>query len=97
MTHGQLLNDDEIKKQSNEPIKLELSNTLNLVTVARVCKAKGYERMLYLAKYLKEANIDFKWFIIGGNYYIFTINIHIITSKIFNLIIITHPALVCQA
>lgn len=64
-----VLNDDEIKSQSNEHIKLELSNTLNLVTVARVCKAKGYERMLYLAKYLNEANIDFKWFIAGGNYH----------------------------
>jgi len=64
-----VLNDIEIKTQSNEPIKLELSNTLNLVTVARVCKAKGYERMLYLAKYLKDANIDFKWFIAGGNYH----------------------------
>lgn len=64
-----ILNDEEINAQSNEPIKLELSNTLNLVTVARVCKAKGYERMLYLAKYLKEANIDFKWFIAGGNYH----------------------------
>lgn len=64
-----VLNDDEIKTQSNEPIQLELSNTLNLVTVARVCKAKGYERMLYLAKYLKDANIDFKWFIAGGNYH----------------------------
>jgi len=25
--------------------------------------------MLYLAKYLKDANIDFKWFIAGGNYH----------------------------
>lgn len=64
-----VINDNEIKEKSNVPIQLDLSKTLNLVTVARVCKDKGYERMLYLAKYLKEANIDFKWFIVGGNYH----------------------------
>ena len=64
-----VINDDEIIEKSLQPIDLELSNTLNLVTVSRVCKSKGYERMLYLAKYLKEANIDFKWFVVGGNYH----------------------------
>lgn len=64
-----IINDEEIIENSKEPIELELSDTLNLVTVARVCKAKGFERMLYLAKYLKEENIDFKWFVVGGNYH----------------------------
>lgn len=63
------VNEEELIRKANRPIELELSNVLNLVTVARVCKSKGYERMLHLAKYLKEANIDFKWFVVGGNYH----------------------------
>ena len=56
---------------ANKPLKrkLQLSDQLNLVTVSRVCKEKGFERMVHLAKYLREKNINFKWFIIGGNYY----------------------------
>lgn len=64
-----VIDENEIIDASNELKELSLSNNLNLVTVSRVCKAKGFNRMLYLAKYLTEANIDFKWFIIGDNYY----------------------------
>ena len=61
--------DPEIKEMAEEPIKLPLSKELNLVTVSRVCKEKGFERMIHLVKSLKEKNINFKWFVIGGNYY----------------------------
>lgn len=54
--------------KSKEKYELELSKQLNLVTVARVCRDKGFGRMLVLAKNLKEANIDFKWFIVGDNF-----------------------------
>ena len=66
-----VIDEDEIKKSANKPLKrnLIMSDELNLVTVARVCKEKGFERMIYLAKGLKEKNINFKWFVIGGNYY----------------------------
>ena len=64
-----VINDDEIKEMSEEHIKLPLSKELNLVTVSRVCKEKGFERMIHLVKSLKEKNINFKWFVIGGNYY----------------------------
>ena len=64
-----VINDDEIKEMAEEPIKLPLSKELNLVTVSRVCKEKGFERMIHLVKSLKEKNINFKWFVIGGNYY----------------------------
>lgn len=64
-----ILDKEEIKEKSLIPIKLNLSETLNLVTVARVCEAKGFSRMLHLAHCLKKANIDFKWFIIGDNFY----------------------------
>ena len=66
-----IIDEDEIKNSADKPLKkkLKLSNELNLVTVSRVCKEKGFERMIHLAKFLKEKNINFKWFIIGGNYY----------------------------
>lgn len=59
----------EIIKKSLEPINLNLSKQLNLVTVSRVCEAKGFQRMLILSKALKKADVKFKWFIIGDNYY----------------------------
>ena len=66
-----IIDEDDIKNSADKPLKkkLKLSNELNLVTVSRVCKEKGFERMIHLAKFLKEKNINFKWFIIGGNYY----------------------------
>lgn len=64
-----ILNSDEIKIKSMEISDIKLSNNLNLVTVARVCDEKGFNRMLELTKCLKDANIDFKWFIVGDNYY----------------------------
>ena len=64
-----VIDDNEIKEKAKDPINLSLSNELNLVTVSRVCKEKGFERMIHLAKVLKDNNIDFKWFIVGGNYY----------------------------
>ena len=64
-----VLNVEEIQENAKKNIKLKLSKELNLVTVARVSMSKGFGRMLELAKHLKEANINFKWFILGGNYY----------------------------
>ena len=64
-----VLNVEEIQEKAKKNMKLKLSKELNLVTVARVSMSKGFGRMLELAKCLKEANINFKWFIIGGNYY----------------------------
>ena len=64
-----VLDNDKIINNSKVDIDLNLSNTLNLVTVARVSHAKGFDRMLHLANILKESNIDFKWFIVGDNYY----------------------------
>lgn len=63
-----VINCQDIIASSNEPIKLDLANDLNLVTVARVCYDKGFKRMLELAKHLKKRKINFKWFIVGGNF-----------------------------
>ncbi len=64
-----VINDEEIIKNSEIPIKVDLCDGLNLITVSRVCKEKGFERMLHLVKSLKEKQINFKWFVVGGNYY----------------------------
>ena len=56
----------EIKRDVNfglGALRSLIAKELNLVTVARVSMSKGFGRMLELAKYLKEANINFKWFI----------------------------------
>ncbi|MEG1141688.1 MAG: glycosyltransferase [Clostridia bacterium] len=60
---------EKIIEESNIPINLELGKDLNLVTVSRLTHRKGFDRKLHLAKLLKEKNIDFKWYIIGSNYY----------------------------
>lgn len=59
----------DIIEKSGKEIELELSNELNLISVGRVCYEKGFDRNLILAKLLKKHNIDFKWYIVGGNYY----------------------------
>ncbi len=60
---------DDIINKSNEEIEMDTDHELNLVSVGRVCYEKGFERQLKLAKLLKSHNIDFKWHIVGGNYY----------------------------
>jgi len=64
-----ILNTEEIKEKSLEPIDLEFSKTLNIVTVSRLSPDKGFYRKLELAKLIKEKGIDFKWYIIGSSYY----------------------------
>ena len=58
----------ERSKEETEYV-LDSSKQLNLVSVGRVCYEKGFERQLKLAELFKKNNIDFKWYIIGGNYY----------------------------
>lgn len=63
-----VIDSESLIDKSSEECELELSKELNLVTVSRVCRDKGFSRMLELAKYLRDANIDFKWFIVGDNF-----------------------------
>ena len=60
---------EDIINKSNEKIKIDIKHELSLVSVGRVCYEKGFERQLKLAKLLKKHDIDFKWYIVGGNYY----------------------------
>jgi len=63
-----VIDKDIVIEKSQVTCNLDLSRELNLVTVARICKDKGFDRMLVLAKNLKEAGIDFKWYVIGDNF-----------------------------
>ena len=63
-----IIDTEEIIDKSEIEKKIELSDQLNLVSVGRVCYEKGFKRQLELARLLKKNNIDFKWYIIGGNY-----------------------------
>ena len=60
---------EDILQKSNEEINIDTSHELNLVSVGRLCYEKGFERHLELAKFLRKHNVDFKWYIVGGNYY----------------------------
>ena len=63
-----VIDSDLVIDKASEDYEIELSKQLNLVTVSRVCRDKGFSRMLELAKYLRDSNVDFKWFIIGDNF-----------------------------
>lgn len=60
-----ILNSNSILEKSLEPVTMDLSDELNLITVARLAPVKGYERVKYLADALLAKNINFKWFILG--------------------------------
>lgn len=61
------INDMEIKEKSNVNVNIELSNTLNLITVARFAPIKRYDRVKRLCEALSKRKIDYKYIIIGNN------------------------------
>ncbi len=63
-----VLNSKNILKKAEEKINIELAKDLNIVTISRLCPKKGFERIKYLLKLLIEKEINFKWFVIGGNF-----------------------------
>lgn len=60
-----VIDSDEIKVKSNIPTDINFEDGLNIVTVARISKAKGFERMAKLANSMVTNNIKFNWYIIG--------------------------------
>ncbi len=51
-----VIDSQNIIDKSMEKVELDFSHDLNLVTTARICEEKGFPRMAYLAKLLKEKN-----------------------------------------
>lgn len=57
---------EEILEKSRFPINLKINKQkLNLVTVARVAKDKGFGRMKWLCDALDKNNINYDWYVLG--------------------------------
>lgn len=57
-------NNEMILKKADE-IKLNYPNMFNIVTVARVCDAKGFDLMPSIVEKLKDENYSFCWHVVG--------------------------------
>lgn len=56
----------EIIEKSNMPVQLKIDKKkLNLVTVARVAKDKGFGRMRWLCDALDKNNVSYEWYVLG--------------------------------
>lgn len=67
-----ILDQEYFLKKANQPItcsNIDFSNELNLITISRLAREKGFTRKLLIAQELRKRNINFKWFIIGSSYY----------------------------
>lgn len=60
-----LLNKEDIIKKSKEKIEDTFDADINIVTVGRLEKQKGYDILIKISNLLKEADINFKWYILG--------------------------------
>lgn len=59
----------EIINKSNIPIQFEIDKRkLNLVTVARISKDKGFGRMKKLCDALDNNNIEYEWYVFGTSF-----------------------------
>lgn len=57
---------EEIIKKSNMPIEFNVDKKrLNLITVARISKDKGFGRMKMLCDALEQKKIEYDWYILG--------------------------------
>lgn len=59
-----IINIDEVKELSKEEVNLE-KNDIIFVTVSRISKEKGFNRIIEIVKQLDQLNINYKWYIIG--------------------------------
>lgn len=54
----------EQAETDNAP-EIENFEGIKLVSVGRICNAKNYDNIPYIARILKEKGVNFKWFIVG--------------------------------
>lgn len=66
-----LIDYEKIIEKSTQKLDFELDKSkLNLITVGRMEAEKRYDRILLLAKELKERGVNFTWYLVGdGNLY----------------------------
>lgn len=59
----------EIIEKSNLPVQLKIDKKrLNLVTVARISKDKGFGRMKWLCEALDKNNVEYDWYVLGTSF-----------------------------
>lgn len=57
---------EEIIEKSNVPVQFEIDKQrLNIVTVARIAKDKGFGRMKWLCDALDQNNVEYDWYVLG--------------------------------
>lgn len=57
---------EEIIEKSNAPVQFKVDKQkLNIVTVARIAKDKGFGRMKWLCDALDQNNIEYDWYVLG--------------------------------
>lgn len=61
------INIEEIKRKSEVNTIEYKKNIVQFVTVARICKEKGFDRTIHVLSRLKKLGYDFRWHVIGGN------------------------------
>ena len=60
-----LIDFKKIRSKSNEKMSINYKDHLNIVTVGRLEKQKGYDIAIEVAKILNSKNIDFCWYVLG--------------------------------
>lgn len=64
-----ILDKDILLKKAEEECVIDKGCGLNLITISRLSKEKGFQRKLALVEELVKRDIDFKWYIVGSSYY----------------------------
>lgn len=59
------INTDEIREKANKKVKINKPKEFKMVTIGRLSKQKGYDRLVSIAKKLKKDKIPFHLWIIG--------------------------------
>lgn len=58
----------KIQELANVKIRKGAKGILNLITVSRISREKGFERMFKISEQLNKDNIDYEWTIVGEGY-----------------------------
>jgi len=62
-----LIDYGRILEKSNQNFEIQVDKSkLNLITIGRMEAEKRYDRILQVAKELKERGLDFTWYLVGG-------------------------------
>lgn len=67
ITVPNLIDYEKIIEKANADFEIQTDKSkLNLITIGRMENEKRYDRVLLLAKELKESGVNFSWYLVGG-------------------------------